>query len=187
MSDYEDKVKENSKNHSDSIVEEGFIGKTKLSNLVKIEGKDRYSGKNLTTATKNIKRIIKDMYPKLLMVKVTSERFAGGDSINATIIYDVGANEKEQEKFSEMASEINKIISVFSDSGFDGMTDSSFSVRNSINENYGSSKYVDCGARSYYEDEENSFLKKKASAEKKELMKVLKQKPISSEINKKRL
>ena len=187
MSDYEDRVRENSKEQSDSITSEGFIGKTKLSNLVKIEGKDRYSGKNLTTATKNIKRIIKDMYPELLMVKVTSDRFAGGDSIHATIIYDVATNEKDQEKFSEMASKIDEIISVFSDSGFDGMTDSSFSVRNSINENYGSSKYVDCGARSYYEDEESSFLKKKANAEKKELMKVLKQKPISSEIIKKRI
>lgn len=175
MNNYEESIQSMNKELTKSIVDDGYIGKTKLTDLQKIEGKDKYSGKNLTTATKNIKKIIKDMYPDLLMVKVSSSRFAGGDSIHAHIVYDTNASKEEVSQYKEMASKIDRIIAVFSDSGFDSMTDSSFSLGNEINENYGSAKYVSCSSRSYYPEEQESFSKKKITAERKVLMKILKE------------
>lgn len=175
MNNYEESIQSMNKELTKSIVDEGCIGKTKLTDLQKIEGKDKYSGKNLTTATKNIKKIIKDMYPDLLMVKVSSSRFAGGDSIHAHIVYDINSSKEEVSQYKEMASKIDRIIAVFSDRGFDSMTDSSFSLTNVINENYGSATYVSCGSRSYNPEEQESFSKKKITAERKALMKIMKE------------
>ena len=175
MNDYEETIQSMNKEIANNFVNDGFIGKTKLTDLQKVEGKDKYSGKNLTTAAKNIKKIIKDMYPDLLMVKITSSRFSGGDSIHAHIVYDINSSKEEVSQYQDMAVKIDHIISVFSDSGFDSMTDSSFSLRNEINENYGSAKDISCGSRSYDPGEKESFSKKKITAERKALMKITKE------------
>lgn len=175
MNDYESNIQLMNKERAQNVINDGCIGKTKLTELQKIEGKDKYSGKSLTTAAKNIKKIVKDMYPELLMIKIMSSRFSNGDSIGVSIVYDIMESKEEILKYKEIASKIDRIISVFSDSGFDSMTDSSFSLRNEINENYGSAKYVSCGSRSYHPEEKESFSKKKITAERKTLMKIMKE------------
>lgn len=172
MYDY-DEITQKNESIANQIIEENKIGNTKLEKLEVLE--EKYSSKRLNIAAKNIKKIVKDLYPEILMVKIASSRFANGDSITVSLIYDKNISEEEQKEYRRKEKHIEGIISVFSDSGFDGMTDSSYSLSNSFNNKYGSAKFVHASARSYYDEEKESFFKKKIKEEKKQIEKVLKQ------------
>ena len=171
MSDYEEQVKNNMDLKSEELIENGKIGNTLLTDLIKAPQKY-----DLTTAAKNIKKIVKDLCPETYLIKIKSSRFAGGDSINVDIVHDTEITDVQRSDIKKLARDIEKLLQVFSDRGFDSMSDSSFSTSTSFNDNYGSSSYIHCKSRSYYKEEYESFKKvegKLAKKEKKILMKAL--------------
>lgn len=171
---YEKEVCNASENQANDLEKIGKIGNTPLSELIQVSGK--YDPKGPAIGAKNIKKIIKGICPETYMIKVSSCRYSMGDSINISLIYDKNASQAEIDKFKQLAQDISKIVKVFSCKGNDSMDDSSFAISNVINDKFGGADYVSCSARSYYDEEFESFKKherKTVEKEKKVLMKAL--------------
>lgn len=168
----EEKVKSKIEIESEKTIESGKIGNTLLKDLIKTN--EKY---DLTTAAKNIKKIVKDLCPENYLIKIKSSRYAGGDSVSIDIIHDKEATDIQRAEIKQLAYDIGQLLKIFRDTGFDGMDDSHYTMETPFNESYGSTSYIHCKSRPYSKEEYESFKKnekKNIEKEKKILLKALK-------------
>lgn len=166
MMDYEERLKSS----SDELFKNGKIGNTPLDKLVVNET----NFANQKVAAKNIKRVVADLCPEDVLIKIKSSSFSMGDSVDVTVIHDQNLTKERQKQFEDLSRTIEAIIDIFSDGGMEDQSGVYHSGRNEFNKKYGSTKYVNCYVREYYDEDKISFLKKKSKIEKNELSKLLK-------------